>query len=180
MKTMRTIRVLALLSVLGVGLAWPALAQQGRQRRVFSNEDVARPAPSPPAPEPAAKAAATEPAAEKAPAGEATPAEAPTPDAAAAQELPPAAPLGPKQRLQRLTEIRDAFQKAIEEFSARAGSESDVTRRMRWENLNLCLSGVIQANQQLISELQDQIQQQAPAPVPSSPGSAQSPSPSPQ
>ena len=159
-------------------LAPSASAQQGRQRRVLTNEDVASSAPSTPAAEPAvepaAKPAPAEPAAEKAPSAEAAPADAATSDAASAEEQPPAAPPGPKERIQRLTEIQGAFQKAIEEFSARAGRESDMTQRMRWENLALCLNAAMQASQQLITELQSEVQAQEPSPQPPAP-SAPSP-----
>ena len=169
------VRVAGLL-VLVLGLPFPGFAQGGRQRRVFTNEDVASSAPSTPAAEPAAKPAPAEPAAEKTPSAEAAPAEASTSDAAASgEEQPPPAPPGPKQRLQRLTEIQGAFQKAIEEFSARAGRESDMTQRMRWENLALCLNAAMQASQQLISEFQSEVQAQEPSPQPPSP-----PAPSPQ
>ena len=170
MRPLRKMLLLGLLPALVFGPALPGFAQgaqSGRQRRVFTNEDVASPAPSVPAPEPAVKAAPPEPAGKAAPPAGAESAEA---------EPPPPKPLSelqPKERLQRLTEIQGAFQKAMEEFSARQGSENDSSRRMRWQNLTLCLNAAMQANREIISELQSQVPTQAPAPQPPAPSAPQ-------
>ena len=117
-------------------LATSVLAQQGRQRRVFTNEDVASPAPAP-APEPAAKPALSEPAAAKSPPAEAAPAEAETSgEAAPADEEAP--PPTPKEQLKRMTESQSAFRYVLDEFNKREQSETDSAQQARWREMSQC------------------------------------------
>ena len=112
-----------------------AAAQQSGQRRVLTNEDVARPAPAPAAESPEQKAPAAE----------------------AAKASPSAIPPGsaPKSELQRAMELQAFLRDAIEEFNEKYANETIEARKMRWDTMVTALNTLIQYNQLRISELQE-------------------------
>ena len=137
---MLAIRVgMILTTLLFLAVSVPAAAaQQSGQRRVLTNEDVARPAP--PAP-----AAAESPAAQ---------AVAPEAAKASAGAIPPGSTA--KSELQRAMELQAVLRDANDGFFERSEKETIEARKRRWEAVVNCLNTVIQYNQLLINELQEQ------------------------
>ena len=159
--------VILLASLLvALGAAPSALAQQGRQRRVFTNEDVATPAPPPPPPAttPAEKAEAS---AEKSANAESAPA-APAAGAPAPAEQPGGAP--PPSGVALAQFLQGILRRFNAEFAEKLDQETDSSRQTRWRTMMDLTMQLMAQNQLYISELQSQ----APAAAP--PGNAESPS----
>lgn len=173
MRHFGNLLLLGVLPVLAIGLASPVLAQQGRQRRVFTNEDVASPAPPAPAPEPAAKAAPGAETASPADAKAAAPAAAGTPGEAeaAAEDAPPT----PKEQLKRMTDAQTALRYVLDEFNKREQSETVAAAQAQWREMTQCLLSVMQANQRIVNELQEQVKQLESAPAPPAPATSPAP-----
>ncbi|MBI4464998.1 MAG: hypothetical protein HY647_09865 [Acidobacteria bacterium] len=110
-------------------------AQQRSDRRVFTNEDVARPEAALP------------------------PAETPPEDSASAERTEPPAPSaesagGPQTELKRAHELQAILRDAINEFNEKYDKETIEARKLRWETMVDCLNTLIQYNQLRINELQ--------------------------
>ena len=147
--------------LLALGAAPSALAQ--RQRRVFTNEDVAAPAP-PAAMTPAEKAEAP---AEKAAAGEsatATPAAAEPPAVA-----PPPGGIALAQFLQGI------LRRFHTEFAEKLEQEADPSRQARWRTMMELTMQLMTQNQVYISELGSEAKAAAPTESPSTPESPPAP-----
>ncbi|MBI4442662.1 MAG: hypothetical protein HY649_04730 [Acidobacteria bacterium] len=114
----------------------PAHAQQRGERRVFTNEDVERPAP----------------AAETAAAESAEPAE-PTEAADSAESRP-----GPQGELKWALDLQATLKDAYEAYLERLDNETIEARKLRWEIVVNSLNAVVQYNQMLINELQGEPQ----------------------
>ena len=157
--------------LLALGAAPSALAQQGRQRRVFTNEDVATPAPAPPAaaPAPAEKAEAS---AEKPATGESAPA-APGAGAPAAAEQPGGAP--PPSGLALAQFLQGILRRFHTEFADKLDQETDSSRQERWRTMMESTMQLMTQNQLYISELESQAKAAAPPGNPESPSSPSTP-----
>ena len=149
--------------LLALGTAPSALAQ--RQRRVFTNEDVAPPAPAPPAATTSAEKA--EAPAEKAATAESAPA---TP--AAAADPAGAPPPGGMALAQFLQGILRRFHA---EFAEKLEQEADPSRQQRWRTMMELSMQLMTQNQLYISELGSEAKAAAPPPSPSSPESPPAP-----
>ena len=127
----------------------PALAQQPRQGKVFTNDDVARPAPEAPTAESPAKT-------DEAPAA-ATPSSESAAAAPAAAEQPSAPP-----ELNLAQSFQGVLRRYMAGFSEKLDAETDPVRQERWRTMmNLTMSLMAQ-NQQYISELESAAQSSSP------------------
>ena len=153
-----------------VGLAWPGLAQQQRQRRVFTNEDVARATPRVPAAEPAA-ASTSGPGEEKAPSAEGAPADA----------VPPSTLISdPKAELKFILEFQGMLKNTGQFFYEKAELETKPDLKARWQSMATSMTTLFVEAQLIITELQKQIGEQPEAPAAPEPAGTPSPSPTPQ
>ena len=141
--------VLLLLTAQMLPLAFAA--QQRRERKVFTNEDVASP-PKAPAPESTAG--------EKA---------APAPSPAPAGQTPETKLRGPGAELKKALEFQSAIKQAFEELSEKIETETDQFLKARWVSMADCMRILLQENQRTISELQEQIKQLESAAAPAPP-----------
>ncbi|MBI4480448.1 MAG: hypothetical protein HY651_10540 [Acidobacteria bacterium] len=124
----------ALRNALAIGL-FAALflsSSANAQRRTFTNDDVA------PAPPPAPAAAAEE-----------APAPSVAPDTSS-----PALPSTPLADLNRVKAIQAILMGLYDEIAVKAYEAADPELKKRWNDINLWLSSIIQANQQTIQEMQ--------------------------
>ena len=171
MLPVRLAAILLASLLLALGTAPSALAQQGRQRRVFTNEDVATPAPAPPATAtaPTEKGEAS---AEKPATGESAPA-APGAGAPATAEQPGAAP--PPSGLPLAEFLQGVLRRFQAEFAFKLEQETDSSRQERWRTMMELTMQLMTQNQLYISELESQAKAAAPPPE-----GVQSPPPSPQ
>ena len=148
--------------LLALGTAPSALAQ--RQRRVFTNEDVAAAAPAA-ATTPAEKAEAP---AEKAAGGEsaapATPAAADQPEGA-----PPPGGMALAQFLQGI------LRRFHTEFAEKLEQEADPSRQARWRTMMELTMQLMTQNQVYISELGSEAKAAAPTESPATPESPPAP-----
>ncbi len=126
----------AVLAVAVLLLPASASAQRGK---VFTNEDIARPAPSRPA-APEAAAEQQQPAA--ADAAQATP--------ASAEQL-----TGPQAELKRALELQEIFQQSRQEYNRKFNQETNPARLDRWDRMIICLTTLLQQNLRYINELQE-------------------------
>lgn len=110
------------------------------QHRVFTNDDIASPAP---APQPAAPAAESPAAA---------------PDANQPEAAPPAEPTGPQAEVKRLTAILMALGEASDEMDRRAQSATTEIERNHFNTLRDCLSNVLTDYRSFIDQAQRQVQ----------------------
>ena len=129
----------------------PTLAQQAKEHKVFTNEDVASPAPSTPAAETAA-AEATEPAE---PSEAADSAEA-VPESVNAVITTPT----PSYSIKLARDLQDTLRKYLGEYSNNLAEETEPTRQERLRKMITSLMSLLQVNEQFISELDEQIKQQ--------------------
>ena len=135
----------------------PALAQQTRERKVFTNEDVARPAPSAPAEEAPAKEAVASGAESVAKSA------AESPGAASAQPAVVAVKdLDSLRGLKLAQYVQDILRRDLSEFSSKLDDETDPARQERWRNMMNAITLLLYQNQQYISDLEEQSRQQQP------------------
>ena len=148
--------------LLALGAAPSALAQ--RQRRVFTNEDVAAPAP-PAAMTPAEKAEAP---AEKAAGGESA-----APATPAAAEQPAGAP--PPGGMALAQFLQGILRRFHTEFAEKLEQEADPSRQARWRTMMELTMQLMTQNQVYISELGSEAKAAAPTESPSTPESPPAP-----
>ena len=169
--------VILLASLLvALGAAPSAFAQQGRQRRVFTNEDVAVPAPAPESPaakpatssETAAAPAGTAAASAEKAAGTESAAGTPAP-AEQPGEAPPPGGLALAQFLQGILRRFNA------EFAEKLDQETDSSRQTRWRTMMDLTMQLMTQNQLYISELDSQAKAAAPPGNPESPSTPATP-----
>ena len=125
----------------------PALAQQAKVRKVFTNEDVARPAPSAPA---TAELAAEPSQAASVPVGDSTEA---VPDSV--KEAIPTPPLGFSIKMAR--ELQYTLQQYLGKYSFNLEEETEPTRQERLRKMITSLMSLMQVNEQFISELESEV-----------------------
>ena len=164
--------VILLASLLvALGTAPSAFAQQGRQRRVFTNEDVATPAPVPesPAAKPATSAeTSAAPAGTAAASAEKAAGTEPAAATPAAAEQPGAVP--PPSGLPLAEFLQGVLRRFHAEFAFKLEQETDSSRQTRWRTMMELTMQLMTQNQLYISELDSQAKAAAP------PGNAESPS----
>ena len=153
-----------------LSLAASLSAQQGRPRRVFSNEDVARPAPSAPAAEPAAAASAPAP-------GEA---KAPSAEGASAAVSPSTLISDPKAELKFILEFQGMLKNTGQFFYEKAELETKPDLKAHWQSLATNMTTLFLEAQRTVNELQKQIGEQPEAPAAPAPETAPSTPPTPQ
>ena len=147
--------LVAMLPLLWPGVN-PLIAQQTRERKVFTNEDVARPAPSAPAKE--APASAEAPAAEQPGAAAEN---APRPESAQSAVVA-VKDLDSLRGLKLAQYVQDILRRDLSEFASKLDDETDPARQERWRNMMNAINLLMQQNLQYISELEEQSRQQQP------------------
>ena len=124
-----------------------AFAAQRSQGRVFTNEDVARPAPA----QPAASETGSQPA----------------PSASQPNTTPatqPSAQGSQDDELKKLTALQTALTQAQNEIEARLGQASDQALTTRLTAMQECLNNLLTESRNLISEHQGRLQRQRTSP----------------
>ena len=149
----RYITVIALLLLFASCELPLALAQQAKERRVFTNEDVERA----PRSEPAPTEAVAEP--EQAPPASALP------EGERVSDLDTEAPLSSSQmsipqRLKSARFLQDTLRRYVAEYSENLDAEADPARQEGWRDMLNSLMNLMQKNQQYISDLDQQIAEQ--------------------
>ena len=124
-------------AVLATALLFLAVVASAQRGKVFTNDDIARPAPR----RPAAREAAAE---------RQQPAAA---EAAQATPAPTEQLTGPQAELQKALEFQGIFRDSLEVFYEKLDQETDPARRDRWDRMATCLSTLLQQNQAYINEL---------------------------
>lgn len=140
----------------------PALAQQEKERRVFTNEDVESPPRSAPA--------AAEPAAESVQAPSTSAAQPGTPAEAVPEgervaepgtEAPPSSSqMSIPQRLKSARFLQETLRRYLTEYSENLEAEADPARQQRWRDMMSSLMSLMQKNEQYISDLDQQLAEQ--------------------
>lgn len=160
-----------LVSLIAAFVTMPAGLAQQRQRRVFTNDDVARTPPPAPAPAaPATPAATTPTPAGGTPTGEA----APTAPQAATAEGAAAAP-DPPQGVALAESLQGVLRQYITELSGKLDQEVNTARQERWRNMMNLTMQLMSETQQYIAELQAQQPQEGERQPPSQPQSQPAP-----
>jgi hypothetical protein len=126
-------------------------AAQERSRRVFTNEDIARPATPPPA--------AVEPASQPATDAASEPAET-----TSVAESEPEEPPEPKPELQRALELQQMLRQSLDDFQSKIATETDSARRSRLTRMSACINALLEDNEQIINELSQQNAQPSSSP----------------
>lgn len=124
-------------AVFATALIFLAVAASAQRGKVFTNEDIARPARS----QPAAREAAEE---QQQPAATESAQAAP----AATEQL-----TGPRAELKRVLELQGTFRDSLEVYSEKMDQETNPARRDRLDRMVACLSTLLQQNQAYINEL---------------------------
>ncbi|OFV96816.1 MAG: hypothetical protein A3H28_13925 [Acidobacteria bacterium RIFCSPLOWO2_02_FULL_61_28] len=150
--------------LLALGAAPSALAQ--RQRRVFTNEDVAAAAPAP-------QAATTPAETAEAPAEKAAGGESAAPATPAAAEQPAGAP--PPGGMALAQFLQGILRRFHTEFAEKLEQEADPSRQARWRTMMELTMQLMTQNQVYISELGSEAKAAAPTESPSTPESPPAP-----
>ncbi|MBI2818705.1 MAG: hypothetical protein HYX73_01885 [Acidobacteria bacterium] len=122
-----------------VFLGGTVCAAQRPQGRVFTNEDIASPAPPPAPPAEASPSAPAAPAASQ-------------PDATAAAE-----PTGPEAEVRRLTAILMALGEASDEMDRKAQEATTVIDRNHYSSMRDCLANLLTDYRSFVDQAQAQV-----------------------
>lgn len=159
-----------LLAVFCLALGAAPAARAQRPRRVFTNDDIATPAPAPAAPA-AEKAAAP---AEKPATAESAPA-APGAGAPAAATAPQPASAPPPSGLALAQFLQGTLRRFHTEFADKLDQETDASRQARWRTMMDLTMQLMTQNQLYIGELESQAQAAAPPANPEAPSNPATP-----
>ena len=117
-------------------------AQERKSRKVYTNEDIARPSATP--------------------VGTLEKSTESVPDAGVQQTqatpLPEGQAEGPGTELQKALGLQQMLRQNFEEYQTKIASETDPVRKSQWTSLSECMNELLQQNQQIIDEMSQERQ----------------------
>jgi len=141
---MNAIRFMAALAMLAV-LAVVGVSQARGQGKVYTNEDISRPAAEGPSAEEQSSAASAQQA----------PSEGAVPQAASS---PADASQAPSSDYQRAMEFQQVLRQNLQELQGKMAAETNEARKTRWTAMVECVEELLQRNQDTINELSSEMQ----------------------